>query len=216
MDFLKSAVPAVSSESGFMARFATWKLDWTARLSQIPVVCPSLSGWPKTYPSLGFLDRSVEKAGTPYSPCRRWTCRNLWSFAVTGIHTPSSNRGRDASSLNSSWVSQALVPFGGRPMTEHLTRYRQLERRLWMTRWRHEGRESAEEDTILDEMEMVWNDLPDEERRVLREEGPRCWPTESSSIPPQLADASYVSSPTPWTYEGFHSPAEAILSADAA
>ncbi len=101
-------------------------------------------------------------------------------------------------------------------MTKDLARYRQLESRLWMTRWRHEGQESAEEDAILDEMEDAWMDLIEEDRALLRLEGPRCWPMDPSSLPPGLAGTLYSSAPTAWAYEGFHSPAEAILSADAA
>jgi hypothetical protein len=101
-------------------------------------------------------------------------------------------------------------------MARDLAHYRQLERRLWMARWRHEGQESAEEDAILDEMEDTWINLIEEERDLLRLEGPRCWPTEASSFPPELADTLYMPAPTPWTYEGFHSPADAILSTGAA
>ena len=99
-------------------------------------------------------------------------------------------------------------------MTKDLMHYRQLERRLWMVRWRHEGQESAEEDAILDRMENIWMNLIEDERSLLRLEGPRCWPTDSSALPPQFADTLDLSAPTPWAYEGFHSPAEAILSAD--
>lgn len=101
-------------------------------------------------------------------------------------------------------------------MTKGLVHYRQLERRLWMVRWRHEGQESVEEDAILDEMDDIWMNLTDDEQALLRLEGPRCWPTDSSSLPPQLYDPLYPSAPTPWAYEGFPSPAEAILSADGA
>ena len=101
-------------------------------------------------------------------------------------------------------------------MTNGLQRYRQLERRLWMTRWRHAGHWSVEEDAILDEMEAAWMTLSEDDRALLRLEGPRCWPTDSSSFPPEFTDAPYASTPTPWAYEGFHSPAEAILSTDAA
>jgi hypothetical protein len=38
-------------------------------------------------------------------------------------------------------------------MARDLAHYRQLERRLWMARWRNAGQESAEEDPILDEVE---------------------------------------------------------------
>jgi len=99
-------------------------------------------------------------------------------------------------------------------MTKEMALYRQLERRLWMTRWKHDGRESAEEDAILDEMEETWMNLVEDERATLRLEGPRTWPLESSSLDPLLAEAPYASAASPWVYEGFHSAAEAILSAD--
>jgi hypothetical protein len=101
-------------------------------------------------------------------------------------------------------------------MTSGWPHYRQLERRLWMARFGNEGRESAEENVILDQMEDVWINLSEEEQAVLRLEGPRCWPMDPSSLAPQLADTLYAAAPTPWAYEGFHSPAEAILSAEAA
>ena len=96
-------------------------------------------------------------------------------------------------------------------MSKELEQYRLLEGRLWMTRWKHEGEESADEDAILDEMENTWMKLTEDERNLLRLEGPRCWPTDSSSLPALNATA-----PTPWAYEGFQSPAETILSSDAA
>ncbi len=106
-------------------------------------------------------------------------------------------------------------------MTKEFAHYRQLERRLWMARWMREGRESVEEDATLDEMEDTWLHLSDEDQDLLRREPPRCWPTESSSWPPQLTDIPYLSAPVPsapvpWAYEGFHSPAEAILRTEAA
>lgn len=101
-------------------------------------------------------------------------------------------------------------------MVRDLVHYRQLERSLWMARWLHEGEESAEEDAILDEMENTWMDLTEDERGLLSREGPRCWPMDPTSWPPQPAGAPQVSAPKPWSYEGFHSPAEAILSADTA
>ena len=101
-------------------------------------------------------------------------------------------------------------------MTREFAHYRQLERRLWMARWRNEGRESPEEHATLGEMEDTWFRLSDEEQDLLRREAPRCWPTESSSLPPQLADRSYPAAPALWAYEGFHSPVEAILCAEAA
>jgi len=74
----------------------------------------------------------------------------------------------------------------------------------------------VEEDVILDKMENIWMNLIEDDRALLRLEGPRCWPTDSSSWPPDLADALPAAAPTQWTYEGFRSAAEAILSADAA
>ena len=99
-------------------------------------------------------------------------------------------------------------------MTKDMANYRQLELRLWMIRWRHEGQESEEEDVILDEMDETWLNLIEDERSLLRLEGPRCWPTDSTVLPPRLGDNLLASAPSPWSYEGFHSPAEAILSAD--
>jgi hypothetical protein len=101
-------------------------------------------------------------------------------------------------------------------MTKDLLDYRQLERRLWMVRWRHEGEESPEEDAILDEMDEKWMNLTDAEQAALRLEGPRCWPTDAFSLPPRLSGSVYPSLPSPWAYEGFLSPNEAILSADEA
>jgi hypothetical protein len=101
-------------------------------------------------------------------------------------------------------------------MSKELVHYRRLERRLWMTRWRHEGEESTEEDGTLDEMELAWLDLSDLERAILRTERPRCWPMDLSALPPQFTDALYVSEPEAWAYEGFRSPLQAILSSEAA
>lgn len=91
-------------------------------------------------------------------------------------------------------------------MSKYLAHYRHLESCLRMARWAHHGEESPEEDAILDEMEDMWTKLNEGERSLLRSEGPACWP----------AEAAYASAPTAWAYEGFHSPADAILSAEAA
>jgi hypothetical protein len=101
-------------------------------------------------------------------------------------------------------------------MSKDLLRYRRLERQLWMARWRHEGKESAEEDEILDEMELVWLHLSYSEQAILRAEGPRCWPMDSLTLPPQFEDERYVAEPEAWAYEGFPSPLEAIFSTKAA
>jgi len=101
-------------------------------------------------------------------------------------------------------------------MSKELVRYRRFERRLWMTRWRHHGEESAEEDAILDEMELAWMDLSESEQALLRTERSRCWPMDLSALPPQFADARYVSEPEAWAYEGFPSALQAIVSVEAA
>jgi len=101
-------------------------------------------------------------------------------------------------------------------MSKDLVRYRQLERRLWMARWRRQGEESPEEDGLLDEMEAAWVDLSGSEQADLRNEGPRCWPVDSSALPPQFADVRFVSEPEAWAYEGFPSPLQAISSVEAA
>jgi hypothetical protein len=101
-------------------------------------------------------------------------------------------------------------------MSKELVLYRRLERRLWMTRWMHEGEESVEEDGILDEMELAWMALSEGEQALLRTELPRCWPMDPSALPPQFADARYFSEPEAWPYEGFPSPLQAIVSSEAA
>lgn len=101
-------------------------------------------------------------------------------------------------------------------MTKAFAHYRQLERRLWMARWINDGQESSAEDATLDEMEKNWLQLGDEEQDLLRREPPSCWPSESSSLPPQLAGGPYSLATVPWVYEGFHSPLDAILDAEAA
>ena len=101
-------------------------------------------------------------------------------------------------------------------MTKDLARYRVLESRLLMIRFRHEGMESEEEDAVLDEMEGAWRELTSDEQAVLRLEGPTCWPVASAFLTPRHSDTLSTAAPTSWAYEGFHSPAEAILSAEAA
>jgi hypothetical protein len=100
-------------------------------------------------------------------------------------------------------------------MTREFVRYRRLERHLWLIRWRNAGEESVEEDDILDEMDRTWMQLSDGEQAILRAEGPRCWPMDSSALPPQFADARWIAESQPWAYEGFDSAVGAILSAGA-
>src|SRR5258708_1313969 len=128
----------------------------------------------------------------------------------------SSSQTAHALSLNSNQIWRGWVCYGGGPMFKGLAQYRQLEIRLWWTRWRYEGQESAEEDALLDEMDHIWLNLTDHERSLLRVGSPRCWPDDPTSLPPQFARTLDSSASTPWAYEGCHSSREAILSADAA
>ena len=97
-------------------------------------------------------------------------------------------------------------------ITREFNRYRHLERRLWLIRWRNAGAESIEEDDLLDEMDRAWAQLNDREQAILRSEGPRCWPMDPSALPPQFADARWIADPEPWAYEGFQSAENVILS----
>jgi len=101
-------------------------------------------------------------------------------------------------------------------MSEALKAYRKLERNLWLVRWEQEGRESAQEDEILEEMDGVWGRLEDEERRLLNNEAPRCWPFEPGGWVPTLADVARQMTPEQNAYRGFSSVDETIESADRA
>ena len=52
-------------------------------------------------------------------------------------------------------------------MTREFVHYRQLERRLWLIRWRNAGEESVEEDEVLDEMDRTWTQLSEREQAIL-------------------------------------------------
>jgi hypothetical protein len=52
-----------------------------------------------------------------------------------------------------------------------MERYRGLESRLRAIRQERQGRESAEEDAILDEMEWAWMALTEDEKNTLNREG---------------------------------------------
>lgn len=97
-------------------------------------------------------------------------------------------------------------------MTETMGLYRRLERRLWVLRWQHEGRESAEEDMILDEMDRIWAALTEDERSVLNREGPRCWPMDARGWVPTLAELAQVVTPEQPCYRGFASVTETLQS----
>lgn len=98
-------------------------------------------------------------------------------------------------------------------MTKEFFRYRQLEQQLWMTRWRHSGDESSEEDALVEEMDAAWWQLSEDEQALLNSEGPRCWPMDGSIPPPQFAESRPASTSEAWRYEGFLSPLDAIQSA---
>ena len=53
-------------------------------------------------------------------------------------------------------------------LTREFVHYRQLERRLWLIRWRNAGEESVEEDAVLDEMDRTWMKLSEREQAILR------------------------------------------------
>ena len=95
-------------------------------------------------------------------------------------------------------------------MTEVMARYRQLQRRLWVIRWYHEGEESIEEDAVLDEMDGVWNNLTDNERDLLNQQEARCWPMEAIGWVPTPAEATRLTTPEQPSYAGFTSVAETI------
>jgi len=58
-------------------------------------------------------------------------------------------------------------------MSEALTQYRALERRLIHTRWINGGYGSDAEDGLLELMDEVWWRLSDDERHALNHECPR-------------------------------------------
>jgi hypothetical protein len=59
-------------------------------------------------------------------------------------------------------------------MIDWLADYRRLEAELKQARI--DRVDEDVEDVILDEMDIVWWELTDEQRAVLKEEGPNCWP----------------------------------------
>ena len=62
-------------------------------------------------------------------------------------------------------------------MSEALESYRNFQSRLKYIREFHFGQNSTEEDQILEEMDVVWTQLTEEERDLIRAEGPkRFWP----------------------------------------
>ncbi len=91
------------------------------------------------------------------------------------------------------------------------SKYRRLEGRLWLTRWKHVGEESAVEDSLLELMDVVWAELTEGERKELHDERPRCWPFDSTTGTPDLIEVA--DAPSTWVYEGFRSATQTILTA---
>lgn len=58
-------------------------------------------------------------------------------------------------------------------MSPSLAKYRVLEQQLIHMRWEHDGAEAEGEEQLLERMTDVWWELDDEERALLRAEGPR-------------------------------------------
>jgi hypothetical protein len=55
-------------------------------------------------------------------------------------------------------------------MSDAYTKYRDMLWRLRATKIKNNGRESPEEDALLEEMDAVWKELSPEEQRQLTEE----------------------------------------------
>ncbi len=56
-------------------------------------------------------------------------------------------------------------------MSEAFERYRSLEHDLIHIRWQHAGFDSEEEESILEDMDVVWYELSEEEQQLLYSEG---------------------------------------------
>ncbi len=69
-------------------------------------------------------------------------------------------------------------------MSEAFKRYRSLERDLIYIRWQHAGLESEEEDSILEDMDVVWYELSEEEQQLLYNEGTKSLIRDASTTLP--------------------------------
>jgi|GEM_PF-3789334 len=58
-------------------------------------------------------------------------------------------------------------------MSEAMSEYRRLEKRLIWLRWINEGHEAPEEEDLLEEMAEVWMHLSDQDQKMIRQEGPK-------------------------------------------
>lgn len=96
-------------------------------------------------------------------------------------------------------------------MTDAMSRYRELERKLWVVRFRTGGKESVEEDNLLDQMDEVWSELDNAERQYLNQEGARCWPMEAPGAWPKFQEVRWPKQPG---YEEFASPMDTLQQLD--
>lgn len=58
----------------------------------------------------------------------------------------------------------------GCDMSPYYDKYKDLDARLTWVRWMHLGKRSAEEDTLLEEMDQAWLRLDESERLMLSEQ----------------------------------------------
>lgn len=58
-------------------------------------------------------------------------------------------------------------------------KYRERECELLRVRELHRDQDSPEEDAILDQMDVLWYELSDEEKAALSAEGPQATPRQS-------------------------------------
>ncbi len=94
-------------------------------------------------------------------------------------------------------------------MSEALTEYRKLLKKLSWIRWAHLGHNSEEEDAHLEAMDEVWWQLTDEEREMVSTEPSRQDPIQPATTDPQMIDLDVQNIPGlfgPWLLEpiSFH------------
>ena len=65
--------------------------------------------------------------------------------------------------------------------TQRLQAYRRLEQQLVKMREANEGRESPDEEQLLESMAAAWVDLSGDDKALIRSEGPKTWIAEEES-----------------------------------
>ena len=80
-------------------------------------------------------------------------------------------------------------------MSGELERYRGLQKKLSWIRWTHLGRESDEEDALLEEMDGAWWTLTAEERKSISAEPPRADLIQEQQTIPGLIDVDVKERP---------------------